>query len=88
MGREIMMVWLFHLLFVFSYLEHASFNSAETGFELCIWYFHSEEMASVSSGVDVKEEPLSPLLEYDQVRLEFFIANGSNVFITNTTAVE
>ena len=42
-------------------------------------------MASVSSEVDVKEEPLSPLLEYDQVGFEFFIAH---MFITNTTAIE
>ena len=42
-------------------------------------------MASVSSEVDVKEEPLSPLLEYDQVGFEVFIAY---VFITNNTAIE
>ena len=42
-------------------------------------------MASVSSEVDVKEEPLSPLLEYDQVGFEFFIAH---MFIKNMTAIE
>ena len=42
-------------------------------------------MASVSSEVDVKEEPLSPLLEYDQVGFEFFIAY---MLITSMTAIE
>ena len=42
-------------------------------------------MASISSEIDVKEEPLSPLLEYDQVGFEFLIAH---MFITNMTAMK
>ena len=42
-------------------------------------------MASVSSEVDIKEEPLFPFLEYYQVGFQFFIAR---VFITSTIAVE
>ena len=40
---------------------------------LCVFFAHTEEMASVYDEIDVKDEPLSPSLECDQVCSVFFI---------------
>ena len=34
---------------------------------LCVFFAHAEEMASVYDEIDVKDEPLFPSLECDQV---------------------
>ena len=39
----------------------------------CVFFAHAEEMASVFDEIDVKDEPLFPSLEYDQVCFVFFI---------------
>ena len=34
---------------------------------LCVFFAHAEEMASVYDEIDIKDEPLFPSLESDQV---------------------
>ena len=40
---------------------------------LYVFFAHAEEMASVYDEIDVKDEPLFPLLECDQVCFVFFM---------------
>ena len=40
---------------------------------LCVFFAHTEEMASVYDEIDVKDEPLFPSLECEQVCYVFFM---------------
>ena len=40
---------------------------------LCVFFAHAEEIASVYDEIDVKDEPLFPSLECDQVCSVFFM---------------
>ena len=40
---------------------------------LCVFFVHAEEMTSVYDEIDVKDEPLLPSLECDQVCSVLFI---------------